>query len=219
MNKPTFIKHIWFDFSDTIAHIDRSVYNKILYSSYAKAVGEEVNEELKQEYSEALQKHKSNSAVFASLGFPADHLADCISVVDPKKLYTLADKNIPDIIKHLKGILPVSIFSNNKLGTILPALGIDTKWFTHILGPNDVKKPKPALDGFHKMVELSGVKPAEILYIGDDVHKDLLPAKKVGIITGLLWKKSDEADYCFKDFRAVLEHIRDLCQPERIGKE
>ena len=202
------IKHIWFDFSDTIGRIDRDLYNEILYSAYAKAVGKEVSDNLKQEYVKEFEKYKSNSAVFTSLGLPAGHLADCISVVEPKRLYSLTDKDIPNVIKQLKDILPVSIFSNNKLTVILPALGIDTKWFTHILGPDDIKNPKPALDGFYKMIELSNIEPSQILYIGDDVNKDLLPAKKIGIKTGLLWKESVEANYCFKDFRSILELMR-----------
>ena len=197
------IKHVWFDFSDTIGKINRDIYNEILYTSYAKAVGKEVNEQLKAEYTEAFQKLKSNSMVFTSLGLPASYLADCISVVAPNDLYTLTDPNIPAVIQHLKAMVPVSIFSNNKLDVILPALGIDTHCFTYRLGPDDVKNPKPALDGFKKMVELSQVQPKEILYVGDDVHKDLLPAKQVGISTGLLWEQSDEANYCFKDFQAI----------------
>ena len=204
MNKLSTIKHVWFDFSDTIARINRDIYDKVLYSSYAKTLKKELNEALKQEFTEAFQRYKSNSAVFAAAGLPAGYLADCMSVVDPKKLYTIMDTNIPDIIRHLKDILPVSILSNNKLNVILPALEVDTKWFTYILGPDVVKNPKPALDGFHKIIELSKLKPDEILYIGDDVHKDLIPAKTVGIKTGLLWKESDEASYCFKDFHEIL---------------
>ncbi len=91
---------------------------------------------------------------------------------------------------------------------ILPALGISLDWFTHVLGPDRIKKPKPAQDGFIKMIELSKVEPKNILYVGDDVHKDLVPAKQVGIITGLLWSESVEADFCFKDFSAILHFIR-----------
>ena len=201
------IKHIWFDFSDTIGLINREIYNEILYESYGKAVGKTVDDELKKEYAEEFKKYKSNSAVFTSLGLPAGHLADCISVVNPKKLYSLTDPEIPDVMKKLRTILPISIFSNNKLDVILPSLGVSLEWFTHILGPDDVSKPKPALDGFYKMIELSGVQPSEILYIGDDVHKDLVPAKTVGIVTGLLWKEDSEADYCFKNFRAISERF------------
>src|SRR3989344_4843999 len=146
------IKHVWFDFSDTIGKIDRDIYNEILYSSYAKAVGKEVNEMLKIEYAQEFQKYKSNSAVFSSLGLPASHLADCISVVEPNTLYTLTDPNIPSVIQALRNKMPVSIFSNNKLEVILPALRIDLRWFTYVLGPNNVKNPKPALDGFKKMI-------------------------------------------------------------------
>ena len=89
-----------------------------------------------------------------------------------------------------------------------PTLDIQLGWFTHILGPDVVKNPKPALDGFHKMVELSNVPAEAILYIGDDVEKDLVPAKQVGMQTGLLWKESQEADYCFKDFSHILESFK-----------
>ena len=119
----------------------------------------------------------------------------------------LADTKIPDVFQGLRRLVPISIFSNNKLNIILPALGIDTKWFAYVLGPDQVKNPKPALDGFRKMIELSEAEPSEILYVGDDVHKDLLPAKALGIKTGLLWKESEEADYCFKDFQAILDLV------------
>ena len=199
------IKHIWFDFSDTIGRIDRTIYNEILYSAYAEAVGKEVSDELKAHYAEEFKKYKSNSAVFTSLGKPAGFLADQIAVVEPTKLYSLTDLEIPSVLEKLRNDLPISIFSNNKMDVILPALGIHLDWFTHILGPDDIAKPKPALDGFYKMIEVSSVPANEILYVGDDVHKDLLPAKQVGIVTGLLWKESEEADYCFKNFRAILE--------------
>ncbi len=203
--KASNIKHVWFDFSDTIGKINRDVYNEVLYKSYAKAVGKVLNDDLKKEFVGEFKKYKSNSAVFTSLGLPAGHLADCIAVVDPNELYSLTDSDIPDILHELNTIRPISIFSNNKLDVILPSLGVDVTLFTHILGPHDVEKPKPALDGFYKMVQLSNVESREVLYVGDDVHKDLLPAKEVGITTGLLWSVSDEANYCFKSFRAILQ--------------
>ncbi|MFZ2887030.1 MAG: HAD family hydrolase [Minisyncoccia bacterium] len=197
------IEHIWFDFSDTIAHTDKNVLNDILWTSYAKAVGRPVTEELKKEFAEKRKKYKSGSAIFTSLGLPSGYLAEQIRL-DSRQLYSLTDPEIPNVLSTLKDRRPISIFSNNKLDKILPALGIDTKWFAHILGPDQIARPKPALDGFRKMVELSGTTPAEILYIGDDIHKDLLPAKEVGITTGLLWKESPEADVCFRDFDAIL---------------
>lgn len=66
-------------------------------------------------------------------------------------------------------------------------------------------EPKPALEGFYKMVELSNVPAAEILYIGDDIGKDIRPAKQVGVQAGLMWKQSEEADYSFVNFEDIFK--------------
>lgn len=198
------IKHLWLDFSDTIAHINREELGNIVYAAYAEQVGKSVTPELINEYKALVEQHKSNSAVFASLGLPSSFLADMTSGVDPRRLYQLTDVRIPEVVPQLKELIPVSIFSNNRLDTLLPALGLELQWFTHILGPDEIQKPKPDLEGFYKMVELSRVPAREILYVGDDIEKDLVPAKKIGIMTGLLWKESREADYCFADFQDIL---------------
>ena len=100
--------------------------------------------------------------------------------------------------------MPISLFSNIQLENILPNLGINTDLFTHFLSFRMLKELKPALDGFYKMVELSVLPPHEILYIGEDVGKDILPAKKAGILSGLMWTKSEDADYCFDNFEDIL---------------
>lgn len=61
-------------------------------------------------------------------------------------------------------------------------------------------KPKPDLAGFRKMVELSGADAGDVLYVGDKVNKDVLPAKQVGMQTCLLWAESPEADFCARTF-------------------
>jgi HAD superfamily hydrolase (TIGR01549 family) len=111
-------------------------------------------------------------------------------------------------LQWLRTQLPISIFSNIELANVLPLFGIDPAWFTHILSAGMVAAPKPALAGFQKMVELSQIEPPEILYIGDDVAKDVRPAKTVGIQTGLLWSQSPEADYSFTDFQSILDLLK-----------
>ena len=126
----------------------------------------------------------------------------------PRRIYILTDPNIPEVLRELNKIIPISIFSNIKLDKILPDLGVDSKLFSHILSASMVGASKPALKGFYKMIELSKVLPEEILYIGDVFEKDILPAKKVGIKTGTVFKRLQEADYYFKDFRDVLEFVK-----------
>ncbi|HEY4522056.1 MAG TPA: HAD family hydrolase [Candidatus Paceibacterota bacterium] len=206
MDKVQGIRHLWFDFTDTIAAMDKTAFDDLIYSAYSEVVKKPVTDELVNEYKEQLGRHKSNSAIFTSLGMRAGYLSD--KAQDRSGLYHLTDPHVPKVIAQLKDLLPVSIFSNSRLDATLPTLDIQLGWFTHILGPDVVKNPKPALDGFHKMVELSNVPAEAILYIGDDVEKDLVPAKQVGMQTGLLWKESQEADYCFKDFSHILESFK-----------
>lgn len=199
------IKHLWLDFSDTLAVINRDKHNKLRHKTYAEIVGKEVTPELVGEFEELAQKHKNNNtAMFVSLGKAVHFWSDKINSVDTSQLYSLADANIPRILNEIKKILPVSIFSNINIEKLLPSLGLDQKLFTNILDAKMVKASKPALDGFYKIIELSKVPASEILYIGDDLHKDILPAKKVGLKTGLMWKESSEADYCFKNFEEIL---------------
>lgn len=197
------IRHVWFDFTDTIAAMDRAAFENIVYTAYSDVVKKPITPELIVEYKALVKEKKSNAAAFASLGLPSSFLSDHAN--DRRGLYHLTDSNIPRVIGQLKDKFPVSVFSNTRLDTILPDLGIELTWFTHLLGPDTVKNPKPALDGFNKMIELSRIPANQILYIGDDVEKDLSPAKQVGIQTGLLWKESNDADHCFKDFIAIAE--------------
>ena len=199
------IKHIWFDFSDTLGFINKEEHDKMRYESYAEITGRKVDSGLIKEYEKLYQEHKnSNSAVFRSLGKSSNFWSERINSVNPSKFYKIADKDIPEILDKLRKIVPISIFSNIQLGNVLPELGIPMEWFTHVLSSGMVKEPKPAPDGFYKMIELSKLPANEILYIGDHVGKDILPAKGVGIKTGLLWKKSPEADWCFNKFEDIL---------------
>jgi len=199
------IKHIWFDFSGTMAVHNKENHNQLRYSSYASIVKKPLTEELIKEYEELCEQHgQSNAATFCSLGLPSNYWSERINSMDPKDLLRLADKDIPEVLNKLQSIVPISLFSNIQLGKVLPALGIEIDLFTHILSAGMVKRPKPASDGYYKMIEISKLLPSEMIYIGDSVEKDILPAKELSMITGLIWSKSDKADYCFENFKDIL---------------
>lgn len=197
------IQHVWFDFSDTIAKLEKPVFERFIYGLYGELAGKEVTPELIEDYKKLLAEKKSNAAVFKSLGVSGQELSD--RAAELKDMYSLTDPHIPGVIQTIRERMPVSIFSNSRLDVVLPALGLEAAWFTHLLGPDRVKEPKPALEGFQKMIELSGTPAEDILYIGDDVEKDIAPAKAVGMQAGLLWQESDVADYSFKDFSEISE--------------
>lgn len=200
------IKHIWFDFSDTIARTNAAEHDRLKYTTYAAVVNKPLDDKLKQEFDEQYEKHHHGiSGIFYALGKPAGWWSEQIASIDPARLFMLAEDDIPEMLQQIKQIVPISIFSNINVDKVLPALGIRTDWFAHILSSGMVKKPKPALDGFYKIIELSHLEPHEILYIGDHITKDIVPAKKAGLQTGLMWQQSVEADYTFASFRDVLK--------------
>lgn len=204
------IKHIWFDFSDTLASVNDEAHNKLRYESYAKIVGKPITPELIDEYEKLYKEHKySNSSIFKSLGKMSDFWSEIIGAVNPRTLYYLTDPNIPEVLEQMNKIIPISIFSNINLDKTLSPLGIKPEWFRHILNASKMGSIKPALPGFYKVIELSGVLPKEILYTGDEIEKDIIPAKTVGIKTETVFKKFPEADYYFEDFRDILEFVKD----------
>ncbi len=203
------IKHVWFDFSETLASLIKEKNDQLRYATYSEVTHKPITPALIAEYENLYQKNShSNAAIFRSLGLSANYWSDRVNLIAPHELYKLMDDRIPKILQEIKVLIPISIFSNIKVDRILPALGIDPSWFIHILSASMIKEPKPALEGFYKMIELSGLPPQEILYIGDHVEKDIRPAKQVGIQTGLLWSQSSEADYCFKTFPDIFSFLQ-----------
>ncbi|NOS66745.1 MAG: HAD family hydrolase [Candidatus Peribacteraceae bacterium] len=202
------IQHVWFDFSDTLAFIT-DAHRTLLYQSFADAVGEPVSPAVIEKFKELHKKYNSHSAVFTvGLGLLPGYWADCVQSADPATLYTLADPHLPQVLEQLHSLVPVSIFSNMRMETLLPAIGLKKEWFTQCLSGSEFKNPKPALDGFYKMIELSNLPPEHILFIGDSVQKEILPAKKVGMMTGIVWSTAPEADFSFCNFEEILVAIQ-----------
>jgi len=201
------IKHIWFDFSGTLANENKEKHDNLRYLTFSKVTGKPLDENLEEEYIKLWEKYGSNSGVFRSLGLPAEFWGDEINKAGIKEIYELKDPVLPKFLQNLKEILPISIFTNIKAKQVLPHFNIDPNWFTHIIEAGMIQEPKPSPEGFEKMIELSGVPAENILYIGDIVAKDILPAKKLGMQTALAWDENPEADYSLKNFDELLEII------------
>ncbi len=121
--------------------------------------------------------------------------------------YDQALESIPQTLQKLRERVPISLFTNllrSELDSTLARIGLEKSWFTFALMGDDVKERKPALDGFYEMIRKSQLPAEEILYVGDRVNVDLLPAKSLGIQSCLVWGKSDEADYSMESFEELL---------------
>jgi HAD superfamily hydrolase (TIGR01549 family) len=203
------IKHVWFDMDGTLTvHTEEfdKVHDDLRYKTYASVVGRQVDDELIREYEELYKKHGSNSAVFTSLGKPSDFWMQYFDQLDQTRYY----EPIPEIyetLDKLRTIVPISLFTNARLANThktLEVVNVNADWFTHIVSGDDIANRKPALDGFHLMIEKSAIPAQQILYVGDRVNVDVKPAKAVDMKACLVYSKSDEADYSFESFDEVL---------------
>jgi len=207
------IKEVWFDTNGTLyketPEFDAAL-TAYVYKELGVVIGETDPAKLKSVHDELYGKYSSNSAVFQSLGMPADYWQDKFEEFDPNTLLK-PNAEITETLRKLKDLVPLGVFTNArmyKLEDMLNHLAIPAEFFAHKLSAVDVGKPKPDSAGFRRMVEMSGADASEILYVGDKVSKDILPAKQVGMQTCLLWTQSPEADYCAASFTELLEIVR-----------
>lgn len=203
------IKEVWFDTAGTL-YKETPAFDKALteyiYQELGTVTGETDRGKLKTLHDDLYGRYHSNSAVFQSLGMPADYWQQKFEEFNPTGLLR-PDPEITETLRQLKDLVPISVFTNlrmAKLDDLLQHLGIPAAFFTHKLSAADLGRPKPDPAGFRKMVELSGVAASEVLYVGDKVNKDILPAKQAGMQTCLLWAESPEADYCAATFSELL---------------
>lgn len=130
------IKHIWFDFDGTLTVQTpefHAAHNELRYQTYARAIGQPLTEQLKQDYEALYKKYASNSAVFRSLGLPSDYWQAVVNDFDVSSFY----KPVPAIYETLDTLrkkVPISLFTNlkpQKVHEILPQINIPFSWFTH----------------------------------------------------------------------------------------
>jgi HAD superfamily hydrolase (TIGR01549 family) len=96
--------------------------------------------------------------------------------------------------------------------------------FRHVLDDDDVKidfictakeakavKPNPQI--YRTVLQEFGVKPKEVLMVGDTPETDVIPPKKLGMKTALLCRKGKktvkEADHIITSLRELLKIIRE----------
>jgi HAD superfamily hydrolase (TIGR01549 family) len=200
------IKHLWFDFSDTIASPDENQHAQLRYSTFARLKYSKDSPALRREYDKLYKKYGSHSNVFVqTFNLDGSFWPSQVDKVARNGYYHLLDDDIPEVLNKLSKMLPISIFSNIDTELILKDLGIDVDIFTNIFSSSGLRYPKPHPDGYKHIVKLSNLPAAQVLYIGDMEQKDIIPANSVGLKTGIIWNSSKVADYNFTNFKDILE--------------
>jgi FMN phosphatase YigB (HAD superfamily) len=203
------IKHVWFDVNGTLIPDTpeyTAAYNTLRYSAYAQAIVRPISSELISEFEELYRQLGTNSAVFRSLGLPDEYWQHKFSTLKKEEFYK-PNKSIYGTLDILRTKVPISVFTNVNLEEFyrtLKIVSIDPSWLTAVISGDDCKERKPALDGFNLIVNRSNLSPSSILYIGDRLKADILPAKQVGLKTAMMWASCPDADYSFEQFEDIL---------------
>lgn len=113
---------------------------------------------------------------------------------------------------HAKG-LPLALVTNKPTPFVAPILSsLDiAKYFTVVIGGDDVKNKKPHPEPLLMVVEKLGLAPAELLFVGDS-RNDIQAAKAAGCCSiGLTYGYNygepislSEPDYIFDQFNELL---------------
>ncbi|HEX3082358.1 MAG TPA: HAD family hydrolase [Candidatus Saccharimonadia bacterium] len=206
------IKEIWFDLNGTLTTQSPSflaALEKIGYEAYAKATNRPIDDQLKTDYRAAYQEYGSKSAIFKALGMPKEFWATYFNSLDESKYYE-PDERVYKTVDAIRIQVPIGLLSNSspdRIERTLRTVAIDPAWFTHILTGHDVTEPKPHPQGFELMIARSQAKPRELAFVGDREKVDIVPAKKLGLTTVMVWSQSPTADYSFKDFTQLLSLV------------
>lgn len=150
------------------------------------------------EFNKVLRKLKSNTKSLNYFGI--DGLKFCLDFWDNANLskYIKKDNALKNMLFKLKKHVCFSIFSNsNKISHIkkkLSLVGIPSNIFNPITSSIDIGYNKPDLKAFKSFIKKTNLKPHQILYVGDRVNVDIVPAKKAGMKACLVYDESFESD-------------------------
>ena len=179
------LKLILFDFSGTLAYLRKS--NPKNFFSDLKNFGININDTNIQNFVDLFSKVLGNSKNWFDF---SKKLLEVLSKDDKKLAKNLAnflEENVVfklyDDVKCLKNLkIKKAILSANAKFLIkeFPLKGF--KIFT----PKETKFLKPDKRAFLKVINYFKIKPEETLMVGDELERDLIPAKKLGMKTILI---------------------------------
>lgn len=97
----------------------------------------------------------------------------------------------PDVQPFLEAVkncgIRMGLFTNGNAN--ISDCTVLSPYFSLLLGGADVGASKPSPAGFVACAQLTGFKPARTLYIGDSYEKDIVGAKKCGMLTALILRE------------------------------
>jgi putative hydrolase of the HAD superfamily len=188
------VKHIWWDLDDTLYPFNQEFHDKkikVMVAEFARLKGIPV-EEAEKQFKQAMKKYKSSAETFKNIFDKPNYYAQQIQGYVDRAEYI---KYNPELVEFFRNFLKKhpaikhSIISNSLLSQIkltLRILKLPEEWFANLASSEHIGASKPNEKIYKTMIDLSGLKPGEIAYVGDREEVDIIPAKKLGIVTILV---------------------------------
>ncbi len=172
------------DFRDAYVYAERTLgRNPIIQTSYSFRKTLEVKLRIEMEY---LLEHHCKQMSDEEAHDMVDALLDDLY---GRTCATVAKSR--EVLKILAGYCPMALVSNfyGNMEVVIGEFGLGDV-FSHIVESAvvGVRKPNPKI--FQMGVEALGLKPDDVVVVGDSFEKDILPAKKLGCRT--IWIKGEE---------------------------
>jgi len=139
-------------------------------------------------------------------------LLDAINSVD-KRDYLRKDYRLLKMLKEDLGRYNHFILTSTTkkdLYKTLDLLGIPLDFFTLILTFDDLTCLKPHPNAFKRILDFTKDLPETHVLVGDNERMDIIPSKKVGMKTIMVWNESDIADFNVESIYDVSKIIQIL---------
>ena len=133
--------------------------------------------------------------------------------VEPCK-YIRPRPELKELLSHLRARdIKVGCHTNSSrrlAEMVLRCLGLGLEDFDLVITCDDAE-PKPSEDGYLAAMKILGLRPDEILYVGDRWEVEVEPAKRLGMRTALVSQKPrGDPDIYLRDVMELLDRLDEL---------
>ncbi len=149
---------------------------------------EKARSQLKKRMKELLKKESDPSKVraMATFGITRSEVHEAFCKVNPDKFLS-PHPPINEMLTELSSagykLAILSNFRKSLVIEILASLGIDSNLFDFFITEDDNLPIKPAKDPFIESLKRFGLEAKCVAYVGDDLSKDMVPARAVEMKT------------------------------------
>ncbi|MEM4336566.1 MAG: HAD family hydrolase [Candidatus Woesearchaeota archaeon] len=216
-----------FDLDDTLYKVSpvlssirkRKIIN--LIAKYKKIDYQKAKNLLESERRKLMAEKKkyTTTAVLQHLRIPISAFYEVLNKIDTKK-YIISYKNIYDVLRNISKNNDIVVLSNSPYDIVSKTIQYlkIKKFIKKIYTPEILGDEKPSKKILKKICNDMGYEFENCISIGDSIHKEILPAKFLGMKTVLLINKRHKipkeqikiADFVIKDIEELPEILKQV---------